>query len=106
MCLVLSSTTDSGSQNVELHVNSHVGPAVVPGLRFPVFWAQADGQLEGCGEHHVCHHTQQTWQPEKKEIREPDITALHRSHREGAVLHCDRLNTDYNETLNEISGKK
>lgn len=46
----------------DVDVNSHVGPAVVPRLRLPVLWAQTDSQLEGCGEHHVGHHTQQTWQ--------------------------------------------
>lgn len=46
----------------DVDVNSHVGPAVVPCLRLPVLWAQTDSQLEGCGEHHVGHHTQQAWQ--------------------------------------------
>lgn len=59
-------------------MNSHVGPAVVPCLRLPVLWAQTDSQLEGCGEHHVGHHTQQTWQTQRRQEvrdreRDPDI---------------------------------
>jgi len=31
-------------------------PAVVPGLRPPVFGAHDDCHLKHCGEHHMCHH--------------------------------------------------
>lgn len=53
-------TTESSCKHGQA-MNSHVGPAVIPCLRFPVLWAQTDSQLEGCGEHHVGHHPQQTW---------------------------------------------
>ena len=53
--------------NLIQFVNSHVRPAVVPRLRFPVLWAQTDSQLESSGEHHVGHHPQQTCHTEEEE---------------------------------------
>lgn len=55
-------TTGDDATAVKSPADSHVGPAVVPRLGLPVLRAQTDGQLEGRGEHHVGHHTQQTWQ--------------------------------------------
>lgn len=64
--------------SIELHINwetllwtsilrinwfySQIGPAVVPGFGFPVFWTHNDCKLKGCGEHHMCYHAKKTCQ--------------------------------------------
>lgn len=77
------------AQSLQHDVNLHVGPAVVPRLRLPVLWAQTDRQLEGCGEHHVGHHTQQAWRAEntRLELDRNRIAAPPCCHHTVAVSH-------------------
>lgn len=43
----------------------HIGPAVVPGFRPPVFRSHGDSQLEYGGKHHVGHHPTKAWEQEE-----------------------------------------